>query len=203
MRKGKGQQRIGPIREQWHGGLSGRGKNITTAKADLADKIDAALEGSYTPILVHVADSPLSALVWRDLHGWQYTIIGLSEMPSGERVSMMNGSTSEGPDATVKQVEDAARRHLAQCILEFNGKRRTGMEVLTNDVDMLIHERYVILQWVYRVWYKSGLDMDAAMDKAFLRQFPDGVDLVWSEDKATAKIVQAPLPLQRRYQVAV
>jgi len=188
--KGKGRTKTDKIVEVWHGGLTAHGRNVTTAKANLAEKIDNALEGSYTPILVHMADSPLAALVWRDLHGWQYTITGLSEMPSGERVSMMNGSTSEGPDATVKQVEDAARRHLAQCILEFKGERRTGMEVLANDVDRLIHERYVILQWVYRVWYKSGLDREAAMDKAFLRQFPDGVGLAWSEDKATVQVVE-------------
>ena len=189
LNKGKGRTKTGKIVEVWHGGMTAHGRNITTARTNLAEKIDRALEGSYTPILVHVADSPLSALVWRDLHGWQYTVIGTSEKESGETVSMMYGSSSEGPDATMAQVEAAARRHLAQCILEFKGKRRTGMEVLRNDTDRLIHERYVILQWVYRVWYKSGMEREAAMDKAFLRQFPTGVELVWGEDKATAEIV--------------
>jgi len=189
LNKGKGRTKTGKIVEVWHGGVTAQGRNVTTARANLAEKIDRALEGSYTPILVHVADSPLSALVWRDLHGWQYTITGLSEKPTGERVSMLNGSTSEGPDATMEQVELAARRHLAQCILEFENKQRTGMEVLQDETDRLVHERYVILQWVYQCWYKSGMEREAAMDKAFLRQFPTGVELAWGEDKTTAKIV--------------
>jgi len=187
--KGKGRRRYGKITEVWHGGLQGTGRNITTARADLAAKVDAALEGSYVPVLVHVADSPLAALVWRDLQGWQYTIIGTSEKPSGAIVSMLNGSSSSGPDATAKDVERSARKHLAQCILEFDGKQRTGMEVLEDETDRAEHARYVKLQWVYRVWTLSGLDKDAAMDLAFKRQFPEGTALAWSEDKTTAQIV--------------
>lgn len=190
MNKGQGRRKYAKIVEVWHGGLTAQGRNITTANANLAEKVDLALEGSYTPILVHVADSPLAALVWRDLRGWQYTIIGTQEKPSGEAISMMYGCSSEGEAATTEQVEQAARRHLAQCILEFKGKQRTGMEVLQDQADRNEHEHYVVLQYVYRAWSASGLDREAAMDKAFLRQFPDGVELAWSEDKTTAQIVE-------------
>ena len=146
-------KRLPKVVERSQGSLTGYGSSITAAKADLAAKVAQALEGVYTPLHVVVPDSPLSALLWRTLEGWQYRIMGLGKEVTEVGVYCLHGVC--GSDAQDRDVvEQSARFHLAQCIFDFDG--RTGLDVILDRFDRTVHTRWVQFQYQYRAWKVAG-----------------------------------------------
>ena len=54
------------------GTLTGEGASVREAKADLSAKIDAALEGTYRPVVINYKS--WTAIVYRDPTGWYYLL---------------------------------------------------------------------------------------------------------------------------------
>lgn len=60
------------------GCLTGNGKTVNEAKADLNNQIDAALKDSYNPAIVTSGD--YSAVVWREPDGWTYRVFPIDQI---------------------------------------------------------------------------------------------------------------------------
>ena len=76
------------------GCLTGEGATAKEAKDNLSSLVDAALEGSYTPLLLNYNGQ--SAIVYRDPVGWSYSLLYLSEDgKSQQRCSLFIGARQE------------------------------------------------------------------------------------------------------------
>jgi hypothetical protein len=73
------------------GCLTGEGSTVKEAKDSLSSLTDAALEGSYTPVLLSYNGQ--HAMVYRCPVGWSYSLLNLSENgKSAERCSVFVGT---------------------------------------------------------------------------------------------------------------
>lgn len=89
-------------------GMEGEGTNLKEARKDASLKIEAALEGRYTPILLTLRGEQI--LCWRTpTEGWQYA--QLSHHPIHDYEPLW-GTMCGGGDRD--EVEAIARNHLAQ-----------------------------------------------------------------------------------------
>ena len=92
-------------------GMEGTGRNVTEAKRDAGSKLEAAMRGSYNPVLM--SHRGWSILVWRTPSGWESTI---THEP-GEFGHVRKEGTLYGGsygDKTREEVIDYAKEHLAQ-----------------------------------------------------------------------------------------
>lgn len=87
-------------------GVEGSGKNVTEAKRDAGSKIENALSGSYTPIILQAGDETI--IVFRSPDGWQYGFLRNGELGS-----------IQGQDKDKKEVERSARRHIGSNVTEW------------------------------------------------------------------------------------
>lgn len=71
-------------------GVAGSGRNVTEAKRDAGRKIEAALSGSYTPVVVSWRG--WAALVYREPGGWCRALIAT---PDGVRAGAVWASPNE------------------------------------------------------------------------------------------------------------
>jgi hypothetical protein len=82
-------------------GMDGTGQTVKDAKADAAQKIEAAMEGSYTPIVLTAGGETI--ICYREpTYGWSYSFVRNGEL---------SGSSIMG-DRSRTYTERSARRHL-------------------------------------------------------------------------------------------
>jgi hypothetical protein len=85
-------------------GVEGTGKTVTAAKADAGRKIESALEGSYSPMLVSWRGQ--SAVVYRTPDGWGYALVNSDR--DGVHSPCTNTSHADRADAIA-----SAKQHVA------------------------------------------------------------------------------------------
>lgn len=159
------------ITEVTRGSLAGHGPNKTTAKADLEERIDKALDGSYTPRLIRVHGQ--TALVWRELDGWSYRIISLVRVNS-DHAGYLHGNG--GHAKSLAEAERQARFHLAQVVFQIGGP--TGLSAIQNADDRREHTSWCEFQYAYTAWRATRIGDTKAHREAAHRRWPEGVEPV-------------------------
>ena len=88
-------------------GMEGEGKNVTEAKRDAARKVEAALEGDYSPEIIGDL-TRYAVLLWREpRYGWGFRTI--TATTTGRLYGSSHGSSR-------MEVEKYARRHVADLL---------------------------------------------------------------------------------------
>ena len=80
-------------------GMEGIGKNVTEAKKDAGRKIEKAMTGGYTPVILSAGDD--TVVIFRSPDGWRYGFL---------RNGDITGIQGQADDR--QEVEKHARRHL-------------------------------------------------------------------------------------------
>jgi len=126
-------------------GMDGSGRNVTEAKKDAGAKIEEALSGDYSPVLIR--SNGEGVLIFREpKYGWGYALIH----PDTQGVIRSNGSAYP----TKNEAELKARNHLAQIIFTHDGP--DGSEVIKDKHDLHNHKRWVTWQRLYKRWIDAG-----------------------------------------------
>lgn len=126
-------------------GMDGQGRNVTAAKKDAGAKIQRALSGDYSPILIRAHGEGI--LIFREpKYGWGYTLIH----PDTQGRLWSNGSNYDNQ----KEAERKARSHLAQIIFAHDGP--DGSEVIKNKSDLAEHKGWIKWQRLYKRWANTG-----------------------------------------------
>ena len=127
-------------------GMDGVGRNVTEAKRDAGAKIENALSGDYSPIIVRANGE--AVLIFREpRYGWGYALLH----PDTHGLLRSNGSTYDERD----EAERKARSHLAQIVFSYDGP--DGSEVIEDKHDLEEHKRWVAWQRLYRKWRDAGV----------------------------------------------
>lgn len=93
-------------------GMDGTGRNVTEAKRDAGRKIEEALSGSYRPVVLE--SRGWAMLVWRDICGWQSSIIKWVDHDQNYE-SLWRADVSSGSgEKSFEECLERAYSHLAQ-----------------------------------------------------------------------------------------
>lgn len=126
-------------------GMDGYGATKADAKADAALKLTNATMGRYEPKMLRFPTG-IVGLVYRDLYGWQYSILheDRDEADCSNLVSC----------ATRNEAERKLRFHVAQnLIFEVDDN---GLSVILDSADRLHHNEYVAWQKQYKEYKSQG-----------------------------------------------
>jgi len=124
-------------------GMAGEGATVKLAKQDAARKIEAVLDGYYSPHMLRQGD--LMGLVWREPSGYCYKIIW-ADTKSGS----IFGNTS-GRDSDQKETLRACARHMAQASGSI-----AGLEQYLTDADKREHTEYLAWHERYKAAKTAG-----------------------------------------------
>ena len=132
-------------------GMAGYGSTKTEAKQDAERQLVAATEGYYEARMRRFPAGQVG-LLYRDLHGWNYSILHADR-------SETNGYALGGYPSR-QDAERALRRHIAQNLIFVT--EENGLEVLANEADRKDHQMYVAWQGYYKELRTQGYsDVDA------------------------------------------
>jgi hypothetical protein len=134
-------------------GVEGEGRNVTEARRDAGRKIEAAMTGSYEPIVVAWRDHVI--LVTREPGGWSTPIIVDEEGPRDGRIYSPPDCKSE------KEAIIEAQAHIAK----LGWKPEDGAEpppFLTDKAARADHRTWVEFQMRYREAKANGMDSENA-----------------------------------------
>ncbi|MCR4300689.1 MAG: hypothetical protein NUV51_03690 [Sulfuricaulis sp.] len=126
-------------------GMEGQGATVKLAKQDAARKIEAVLDGGYTPFIIRHFD--LIGVIFREPSGWSYKII-YPDTKSGPAY----GSCSSFGDS-----EAQCRSHCAHHIAQ-NAGSYSGLQSHLTDSDMRELDRYFAWQERFRKARAQGYD---------------------------------------------
>ena len=136
-------------------GMDGQGKNVTEAKRDASIKIEKALGGDYSPVIIRANGE--GVLIFRTPRdGWGYALLH----PDTQGRVYSNGGTYP----TQQEAERRARAHLAQNVFEHDGP--DGTEVIKDKRDLDEHKRWVEWQRLYKRWRDAGATDNVAHSNA-------------------------------------
>jgi len=132
--------------------MQGEGQTVKLAKQDAARKIEAVLDGYYTPYMLRQGD--VIGLVWREPSGYCYKIIWADTKPGPV---FGNSGARDGEQETRR----ACARHMAQASGSI-----VGLESSLTDQDKREHAEYCAWQARYKSAVKAGYTDDQARDLA-------------------------------------
>ena len=108
-------------------GMDGTGRNITEAKRDAGSKLERAMDGSYSPVILRHRGT--TCMIWREPTGWEYRI----SRGEDRQYESLSGQTSacDSRDEAIRE----AIRHLCLTVFDWRTDSDDAPELMTNRED--------------------------------------------------------------------
>ncbi len=146
------------VRVNFHG-VEGTGRTLTEAREDAGKTIKARMTGTYTPEII--AHKGYTLLLWRDLYGWNFSI--LTDHETGKlRSGFIYGCSGS---QTFEDARNAGAAHLARCAWEY-GDGSDAPDILTTKEGRQQFTDWALWQARYKTFRAQGCDDSTAHRKA-------------------------------------